>query len=186
MTQLHLKTHDWFTLRPIQAQTLEEARDQFVELLDEGSECPCCGRYTKRYKRKLNCGMAWMLIRIFKKCRHSGSRVLHVADSFLDEKKNAVAQEYSKLRFWGLLLPVESDDPKVQREQTGSGLWRLTDEGVAFVTGQITVPKHVFLVNGKCEGFSGDSVTIKQCLGSKFNYDELMTPLVSRESDNNK
>jgi len=50
----------------------------------------------------------------------------------------------------------------------------LTSEGVAFVTGQTTVPKHVFLVNGKREGFSDERASIRQCLGSKFNYDELM------------
>ena len=33
-------THDLFTWRPVKAQTLEQARDQFVERLDEGSECP--------------------------------------------------------------------------------------------------------------------------------------------------
>jgi hypothetical protein len=155
-------------------QTLGDVRKQFMERLDKGDECPCCGRYTKRYKRKLNSGMAWMLIQIYQKCRSTKSMVLHVTNSFLAERKNAVAQEYSKLRFWGLLLPVESDDPRVQREQSGSGLWRLTSEGVAFVTGQTTVPKHVFLVNGKREGFSDERTSIRQCLGSKFNYDELM------------
>ena len=172
-----LNSSDLFDWRPSQkAQTLDDARELFIDHLDKGTECPCCGRYTKRYKRKLNCGMAWMIIQIYQKCCRSESMVLHVADCFLAEKKNAVAQEYSKLRFWGLLFPVESDDPKVQREQPGSGFWRLTPEGVAFVTGRTTIPKHVFLVNGKREGFSDERVTIRQCLGNKFDYDELMAP----------
>jgi hypothetical protein len=36
-------------------------------------------------------------------------------------------------------------------------------------------PKNVFLYNNKIQGFSEETTTIKQALGDKFDFEELMS-----------
>jgi hypothetical protein len=55
-----------------------------------------------------------------------------------------------------------------------NGHWRITERGEQFVKQQILVPSHVYLYNGKFQGYSQESTSILQALGKKFNYNELM------------
>jgi len=158
-------------------EDLAEARRLFLKNLDSGAVCPLCRRFTKRYHRKLNAGMARILIAIYRMCKKKNTDCIHVSHVFLERQKNAVAQEYSKLKYWGLLLPIPSEDPKEKKEQRGSGWWRLTAAGKEFVQGVSKVPKYILLVNNEHEGMAGDLISIRDCLGSKFNYDELMKGL---------
>lgn len=73
--------------------------------------------------------------------------------------------------WWGLMehQPGDRDDGSWR-----NGHWRLTDSGREFVVGNLSVPKYVRLYNGKRLGLVGPSWSIRDALGKKFNYNELM------------
>lgn len=143
--------------------TLAEARHDVMELArGKGGECPCCGAYTKVYRRRLNAGMARALIRLW---RHDapGTWIWISRERFATHLD--VASEYSKLAYWGLLEPGDGE----QR-----GAWRVTDKGALFVRGKVDVPSHVVLLHGRVLGWSDEVVDVRAALGARFDYGELM------------
>lgn len=148
-------------------ETVEQAKEFLRSNWTKGTDCPCCGQYVKLYKRKLNSGMAYGLIEAYKL---SKTDWFHVND--LLDRKIAMAQlEVPRLKYWGL---VEHKDNNDNPNTKTSGYWRVTQRGRDFVEANISVPKHVYVYNGKDRGFSDERTTINEALGNKFNYDELM------------
>lgn len=147
--------------------TLAEAKVELRQLVDGGHECPLCTQLAKVYRRKVNAGMARSLIEMY---RVGGleREWVHVPTQI-----GARSREEGKLAYWGL---VEEETAK--REDGGrAGYWRVTEKGVQFVRARIKVPKYARVYDGRCLSLTGDEVTIREALGSKFNYDELMAGL---------
>jgi hypothetical protein len=145
--------------------TLREARDFVQARLVEGVRCPCCTQFAKVYKRKLNSGQAWALILVY---RRVGREWCHITQ--VDPSLAGNGGDISKLRYWGL---VEEADER--REDGGrAGWWRVTGRGERFVLGQIRLPKYVRLYDSQPYGLYGDSISIRDALGSRFDYNELM------------
>lgn len=146
--------------------TLAEARPLLHEHTTKGIDCPVCEQFAKVYKRQINSTQAAALVVIHREVgrdwAHLPTLRMHLAPNHSNEEP--------KLRHWGLLEPWDG------RRQDGgrSGLWRLTDEGEAFVLGRLLVPRFAHVFDGRCLGLSGDPVSIKDALGSKFDYRELM------------
>ena len=152
--------------------TVGEARAFVRSKLREGGTCPCCFQSVKLYNRTLNCGMAHMLILIYKEDQLHPGEWIHISRRFLQAKRNAVAQEYSKLRFWGLLEPC----PAEEEDQNPTGLWRITVDGKNFVEDRLFVARAAQIYDNKLYGFTPEQTSIRRALGDKFDYDELMTP----------
>lgn len=156
-------------------ELLSSAKDRVDAALTEGIVCPCCGQFSKMYRRKLNNGMAWSLIQIAKYFSTSApDEWLHV-ERYL--KSDSRAAEISKLRFWGLL----EDSPQARDDGCPhSGFWKITQKGRLFVSCEIRVPSHVFIFNNTCYGHSETDTDIRECLGDRFNYEELMAQYFER------
>lgn len=149
--------------------TLADARAGFRAELDKGTRCPCCDRFSKRYRRKLNSGMARVLIWLVRETERSG-------DEWIDVPARAPAwvlrsNESGKMAWWGL-VEVRENESDPSRKTTGDR--KVTQKGFDFVYGRVTVPARVILYNDACEGFDGEDITIKDALGKKFSYAELM------------
>lgn len=154
--------------------TLDEARDEFRAQLLKGKhvECPCCDRRVKIYRRKLNAGMALLMLWAYRytEKKRPANGWIHVSKVLLGGKVNAVAQEYSKLRFWGLLVPAESDGSSIH------GHWRVTDAGARFARGEVRIPSHAIVYdNHLLELDSTKLVSIRDALGDRFDFGELMS-----------
>lgn len=141
--------------------TLDQAKTWLRSRLDHGDSCPLCGQHAKMYRRKINAGMATSLISMHRIAPTGGWVHVHAI--------GARSREEGKLAYWGLV-----------EEQNGVGIhggragyWRVTDAGRAFLKGT-KVPKYAKVYNGKCYGHEGDLVSIRDALGTKFNYDDLM------------
>lgn len=141
-------------LRP--EHTLGFARMWLRNQLAEGEKCPCCGQFSKIYRRNIHHTMASALIKLYNAGGELG--YVHVASIA------GPACEAGKLRFWGLLEP----DPRRR------GWWRLTQRGVRFVKGEESVRKYAHTFNNELLFSSGPTVTINDCLGSSFDYAALM------------
>jgi len=132
----------------------------------KGIMCPCCGQYARLYERSLTGATAASLIRL-SKLPLGG---YHHFSKFV----GVTAGDYSKARYWGLMIekPNEADSTKKH-----SGLWCLTERGLNFVRRAIEIPRKIKLYDGVFYGYvdEDDLVNIEDCLGTRFNYQELMT-----------
>jgi hypothetical protein len=131
--------------------------------LREAKHCPCCGQLCKLYRRKLNSNMAVFLISLVREFRLTGQWVHY-------KKCHFTGRDYSYLLIWGLAMTGEDDSG----EKRTSGFWKPTQLGLDFVDGEIEVASHVFLFDNEVQGFSPEFVSIREALGNKFNYTELM------------
>jgi len=152
------------------SNTLGDAKEWLRERVQErGAKCPCCKQMAKIYRRKLNAGMAQTLIRMYKHVRFDESQCnmnafMHVPSLPGDN------HEASQLVWWGLIA-----EERREREDGGrAGWWRITYSGRLFVNGHVRVRKYAHVYDGVCLKLDGPEVNIRDCLGSKFNYDELM------------
>jgi hypothetical protein len=142
--------------------TLREARDELRGLVDHGHRCPCCTQFAKVYRRKLHSQMAVALIKLYR--AGAAYEWVHLP------AVTRMGGDSAKARYWGLI--VEETE---RRDDGGrSGWWQLTEDGIAFVTMRLRVPKYARVYDGRCLGLHGEPVTICECLGSRFSYDELM------------
>jgi hypothetical protein len=148
--------------------TLGEARTLLAEQAVEGVECPCCGQFAKVYRRKLNSGMARSLIWLVKE-------FLETKDG-VEVQKQAPRQvmanrEMGKLVHFGLAV-IKGHDGDSKKKT--SGLWRPTDKGIDFVFDRVRVPRRVYLYDNKAVGSDDEMTSIREALGDKFDYGELM------------
>lgn len=152
--------HSWLD-RP-----LLEARNWISEKLNGGESviCPCCGQHAKIYKRKINAGMAVALIKMY---RHAGRDWFNLPAIHNQWQ----SRDEAGLRYWGLI-----QEARERREDGGrAGWWRVTEDGERFIRGITPEPKYALIYNGTRIGFDGDPVFIRDCLGDKFSYEELMS-----------
>jgi hypothetical protein len=76
----------------------------------------------------------------------------------------------TRLAHWGL---VEQESER--RPDGGkSGFWRVTPLGERFLLGDATIPKYVYVYDGRALRSGGPQVSIRDALGKKFDYAELM------------
>jgi len=142
---------------------------------DDGVICPCCDQLVKVYKRKFNSGMAYCLLMAYKFCRLSNPKNgwFHISDELTKMKVNAMGCEYSKLNHWGLIEPMPSDEGKKVGAKT-NGMWRITEKGKKLAAGGGTVPHWLLILNNEVIKMSDEQVGIREALGDKFDYAELM------------
>lgn len=79
--------------------------------------------------------------------------------------------DFAKLAYWGL---VEEKQLQESADKRTSGYWRITTEGIKFVERKTKIKSHVKIYDSRFFGFSGEDVSIEDCLGEKFSYAELM------------
>lgn len=145
--------------------TVDEARAELAACITAGrtTRCPVCDRRASRYRRRIHGEMGrflCLLVRSFLE----GEAWTHV------EKIQPKNGNYAMLRLWDLAVPSS----KRTAGSNAHGLWQPTTKGVLFAQGHTYVEKYLFLWNGKIVGRSEDVVTIREVLGTKFNYRELM------------
>lgn len=153
--------------------TLKEAQDLLRTLVDEGHKCPCCTQFAKVYRRPFPSAAARVLIAMYR--TPAGQTGEYVDIPALLDRMTGTAHQGGYGTFshhWDLIAPQPG-----QREDgsTRVGFWRLTNAGVAFVRGHHTVPKYAHIYNNRRLKFSGKHITIRDALGKKFDYTELMS-----------
>lgn len=150
---------------PVMESPLFEVKEWLEEQLDNGgAECPCCGQYARRYRRKLNSNMAASLIKAW--CV-AGDEWFH-APTVLGRNDG----ELAKLRYWGLV----EEERRARPDGGRAGWWRVTPQGKIYVKGHTSVPAHALIYDGQLLRLDASSgrVTIHDALGDKFSYRELM------------
>jgi hypothetical protein len=154
--------------------TLSQATEYLSKNLNDGVACPCCGQFAKRYRRKITSSMAYALILINRAHKqYPEKKWLHV-ERYLKQLPGvptSMRGDFAKLIYWDLIV---KEDRIRDDGSSRNGYYAITSAGRSFVSGGLSVPKYVLIYNNQFQGFEGDYITIKQSLGSKFNYNELM------------
>lgn len=156
----------------VRTLTVAEARERLQADLGEGTHCPVCDQFAKVYKRALRGALAVSLIHVYRYFRaHPDAVWLDGVPEYLRALGANTTNDVALLRHWGLL------EPKHGEREDGStrlGVFRITEEGRAFVMGALKVQRFALLYNQALLGLDGELVGIRDVLGDDFNYTELM------------
>lgn len=145
--------------------TIEEAKDFLKENWLKGESCPCCNQFVKLYKLKISGQAVRDLLRLCVITNGEVGEYRHINDF-----GNLASRSLSKLAHWGLVTDEANEDTTKRT----SGMWAMTEKGKQFAQNEIEVPKYAYLYNSECKALSTDTVDVKEALGIKFNYEELM------------
>lgn len=157
----------------MEPRTLKEAKEWLRARVHEGARCPCCTQMAKVYKRKIYGKMAAALIKFYHATKPNFDFV-HYNALGSGLVRSTVSGDFAKMVYWGLIEEKPNSDPKDEDKRT-SGFWRITQDGVAFVTAGLLVPKYAFIFDSRLMKFDKtEMVSIQDCLGEKFSYEELM------------
>jgi hypothetical protein len=150
---------------PNGSDTLDDAQAWLRKRVDHGERCPCCTQFAKVYRRKIGSRQAWALITFYRRRALDWGYAPEVLPATASSQS-----DFSKLRYWGL---IESSNE--QRDDGGpAGWWRVTSLGEQWVHVACAVPMYARVYDNRCLGLVGDPVTIRDALGTRFNYDDLM------------
>jgi hypothetical protein len=85
------------------------------------------------------------------------------------------SRDYGTLQHWGL---TEAKEGAKEDGNPEPGYHRLTDLGKAFVRGENSVKKYVYLYNDQeievDEPEAGERINVREALGSRFDYQDMM------------
>jgi len=151
---------------------INDVKRAFEQELKSGHhcECPACGRHAQIYRRKFHASMAYQLIRLYR----MGGCYQFVHASKLILPNMAGIGDFTKAKYWGLIVPKDKAIYDTDSDKKSSGYWRITPNGEKFINGMIRVPREVHVFNDEFLGACQETITIAEALGSKFNYEELM------------
>lgn len=135
--------------------TLSDARASLENSKESGDsvKCPCCEQTVKVYPRKILGTMVMQLRDIISNGRRDAKDLPFLSSGGV----------YAQMRYWGLI------------EQNDDATWSATQKGVDFLHDRISVPSTAFVFNQTLLGFSDDTVGVRDCMGKKFDYDEMMS-----------
>lgn len=151
-------------------ETIQEAKKYLMDNWEQGVKCPCCNQNVKLYKCALRATIAIALIKTYQIMERENKTWVHI----MQEVKPANGN-YAKLRFWGLLAP-KGDIP--ENDTKARCYWSVTDKGRDFLQGRISVPSHILVFDNQKFGSLDGTTDIKQALGKKFSWTELMGDLI--------
>jgi len=153
-----------------QESTIADAKAYMRERVDEGVDCVVCRQFVRRYRRRLHAGQARWLIELV--------RLYQLQSTWIHFAEVNGTLDYAKLRDWGLIESKPNDDTT----KKDSGYWRPTQLGIDFVYDRESVPSHGVFYNRRCYRLDDSKlITIRQALGKKFVYPELMARLPKRK-----
>lgn len=144
--------------------SLADAIRQMRSEVKDGTNCPCCGRLVKLYKRKLSAEMVVFLIAL---CREFEGDYLDIRTLRTWKYQRG---DYAYLAHWGLVEQKPGNEPG----KRGSAHWKPMPKAFLFLRRRGLAPSHIHMLCGQFLGFSEELVSVDDALGQKFNYDELM------------
>lgn len=150
--------------------TIGEAQVTLRRVLYEGLTCPVCTQYAKIYRWSLYATAAHCLLLLYR----AGGTQEFVHTSTLKEMGHKGQGDHARLRLWGLV--EQNEEPRADGGK--SGWWRVTAEGERFARGESAIPKYAYVYDSRLIRVDGPRVTIRDALGKRFNYDEIMAAAV--------
>ena len=147
------------------------AKQQMLTLFPQdkrkGFKCSCCGQLVKLYSRHFNCNMALALIYLYK---NRDKTFIHLENSMIADGFKRCGDASYLLHYY----LIENMPEKRKDQSPRNGHYKISGRGILFVEGVMKVHERFLICNNKFEGYEGDEITIRQALGKKFDFEELM------------
>jgi hypothetical protein len=161
-------------------ETLAQAKAFVSDGLSEGVTCPCCHQLAKAYRRTLNRTIVVPLLyagraaKLFRTTTPEYALTTKLWDfPRMLRREGELSGDYGKLKHWGLTIPSEDAEGKARPR---AGLWQITPAGWEFMAGRLRVLKYVHLYDGKLIRRSGDLVSFREALGTRFDPADIWVP----------
>jgi hypothetical protein len=139
--------------------------------------CPVCRQRVEVYARTIHSAMARFLIGMHRPPSHlvTADRWVHVPSLAREVPALRISEggDNAKCRYWGLVELATGPRPDGSRN---TGYMRITEQGHAFVRGDLRVIKTALIYDDRFLAWDDDSIMwgIRDALGRKFDYDVLM------------
>jgi hypothetical protein len=129
----------------------------------------------KTYRRKIHAEMVLWLVGLYRLTKKSKDELYFTTLDIVGGSRHlrAGGTNGTLLIHWGLIKKIHN----ANRSGAPAGSYRITEKGIDFLQGKIPVCTWVELRNGELINSSSEVADVKKCLGSKFNYNELMNGL---------
>ena len=149
--------------------TLQDAKTQVREHADEGTTCPCCGRYVRVYRRTITKSQVEFLVDLYYAARVHSRRIgVRVEELSIDVRtiqgQHMRGGDYSKLAYWNL----------IRRSEEHQGYWGITTLGIHFLRGITTVPRYAHVLDGEVQRFSTEMMTVDDARKEVFDLQRLL------------
>jgi len=146
--------------------------EYFNQMINNTSKlfvCPCCARKNKIYKYRVNGTMIRHIIqwrKIAEAKNGNPQEWVHASHEFPQGRASAL-----KFRYWQIIEKLEGRGPD---GRPTSGLWRLTDGGLAFVNNLARTYQYVYVFQDEVLYYGGDIYSIEEyCDAEGFRWEEL-------------
>ena len=147
----------------------EALRDAWGRTIaNDGGHCPVCDRWGKIYLRNINVTMAQGLMWL---CRQTGDADGWINVPVVGPQWLVRSNQLATLHWWNLVERKSKDET---HKAKFSGIWRPTQLGKDFASGQVRVPKSVYTYNNMVMRYGSQEVLINECLGEVFDYEQVM------------
>ena len=144
---------------------------------ESGAACPCCTQTVKLRRRRVNRGMAEVLIRIYRETKRR--RISSDHFPFIHVERDLIygnqdlqgARDWQTLRFWGLIEPL-AGGPDTARVP---GEWRITQRGEWVVEHpeKALLPEWIAVFNNRARAESPRKRSLRTALRRPFSMAEL-------------
>ena len=145
-------------------KTIDRIREWIADEASKSDKfhCPFCDKKVTVYHRPIHKEMGQFLMKLYQKDRQY-SRFYPMRE--LDPTAIKAASDGSYLIHWGLVQKSGKQDDAPPNS------YRITDKGRAFVSGQLMVPSHCYMLNNKVVGWSDRQMHIREVVE---NYEDLL------------
>lgn len=136
-------------------------RDEFWARLMRGEAvtCPCCDRYAKVTKTKLNAVMVKQMLKMRVLADRDGREF--VKHKELVDSETGTNACLTTTKHWGFVQ--RGDESEELKGLSGAkSYWRLTAKGREFLRGDIKVPKYLLLYHDEVYGETGEMIYVHQ------------------------
>ena len=150
--------------------TVQEARRVLRSAREEGTWCPVCDKYARKYWRRFNSTMGRSLIWLVK----ASGREIRWVDVPNEGPRGVIkTNQHTTCQWWGLIEGMPTDPRSKQKSE---GMWRPTAKGILFVHNSVTIPCRVCTYNAEPIAYDErEFLSIDEVLRSDgFDYRELM------------
>jgi hypothetical protein len=125
-------------------------------------KCQTCGAKMVEYRFSFNNGLASLLRLIGSKKEVNEPFEIASIEMTSSQWTNA-----AKLRYWGFLLPVENPENRKKM-----GWWKMTKFAGDFLSGEISINKHVIMYRNQIQRYEGDFINMEDLLpGYKYRME---------------
>ena len=150
--------------------TLAYAQEQLRRAVaEEVTDCLCCGRVAKIYRRRFHAGMVRQLIALYLHHKQFGTVWIKALEVLTNARLGG--GDYAKICWWGLLRAKETK----KGDGNSAGLFKITEAGFDWIERGTAIPSHAFEWDGRPLALdSKTTLTLREAAPKDFNYRELL------------